>query len=85
MNMGNWHLWLKQWGYQAPTIKELLLNSFHAVLHATQSSAGIAMGYLPIICALIKRGDLITPFGEKSNFHGEPCLVYRKQDQDKPS
>lgn len=84
VDMGNWPLWLKQWGYQAPSTNELLLNSFRAVLDATQSGAGIAMGYLPIISASIKRGDLITPFGNKSSFYGEPCLVYRKKDQDKP-
>jgi LysR family transcriptional regulator, glycine cleavage system transcriptional activator len=84
IDMGNWPLWLKQWGYQAPTTNELLLNSFRSVLDATQSGAGIAMGYLPIISSLIKRGDLITPFGDKTTFYGEPCLVYRKKDQDKP-
>jgi LysR family glycine cleavage system transcriptional activator len=84
VDMGNWPLWLKQWGYQAPSGNELLLNSFRSVLDATESGAGIAMGYLPIISALVKRGDLVMPFGDKSSFYGEPCLVYRKQDQDRP-
>lgn len=84
VDMGNWPLWLKQWDYKAPKTNELLLNSFRSVLDATQSGAGIAMGYLPIINSMIERGDLITPFGDKTTFYGEPCLVYRKKDQDKP-
>jgi len=75
---------LKQWGYIAPQQNELLLNNFNAVIDATRSGAGIAMGYLPIIKRLIDDGELITPFGEKTSFYGEPCLVYRKKDQDKP-
>lgn len=84
VDMGNWPLWLKQWGIQAPSTNELWLNNFRAVLDAAQSGAGIAMGYLPIASALIKRGDLIAPFTDKSSFYGEPCLVYRKKDKDKP-
>jgi len=84
IDMGNWPLWLKQWGYIAPQQNELLLNNFNAVIDATRSGAGIAMGYLPIIKRLIDDGELITPFGEKTSFYGEPCLVYRKKDQDKP-
>lgn len=84
VDMGNWPLWLKQWGIQAPSTNELWLNNFRAVLDAAQSGAGIAMGYLPIASALIKRGDLIAPFADKSSFYGEPCLVYRKKDKDKP-
>ena len=84
VDMGNWPLWLKQWGYNAPKNNELLLNSFRSVLDATQSGAGIAMGYLPIINQMIDRGDVLLPFGDKTTFYGEPCLVYRKKDQDKP-
>lgn len=84
VDMANWPLWLKQWGYAAPKSNELMLNSFRAVLDATQSGAGIAMGYLPIINQMIERGDLLTPFGDKTTLYGEPCLVYRKKDKDKP-
>jgi LysR family glycine cleavage system transcriptional activator len=84
VDMPSWPLWLKHWGYKPPQGNELLLNSFRAVLEATQSGAGIAMGYLPIVNDLIERGDLVTPYGDKASFYGEPCLVYRKKDQDKP-
>lgn len=83
-DQANWDHWLQTFGLPTIHSNELFLNSFQAVLEATRSHAGIAMGYKPVINKAVKRGELVTPFPDKIARYGEVFLTFRKQDLDSP-
>ncbi|MFT7558961.1 MAG: LysR family glycine cleavage system transcriptional activator [Flavobacteriales bacterium] len=79
-----WPHWCDTFNINIKPKDELFLSSFRASVDAALSGVGIAMGYTPPINAMIKSGEIITPYGAKMAPYGDACLVYRKSDKDRP-
>lgn len=79
----SWPNWLAQWQDDFTVKDELLLDNYQAVLDSARRGLGLAMGYLPALLPLLKKGSLVLPFKDQLVESGHLYLVYSKTDKDK--
>ncbi len=59
----DWGQWLKAMSLEAlEPAGELMFNYYDQMIHAAMDGQGVALGRLPLLAELIRRGQLVSPF-----------------------